>query len=247
MDVLVVGAGEMGRWIGRALDSDAPADVSLAFADADRSAATDAAEAMDAAVVDDPAAATPDAVIVAVPIPAATEAIATWGPRARQAVVDVTGTMAEQIAAMREHAPDAERTSLHPLFAAENEPGNVAVVTDADGPVSEAIRETLASRDNALYETTPTEHDEAMETVQAKAHAAVLAYALAAEEVPDELHTPVSADMTAIAEQVTGGEARVYADIQASFDGAAEVAAAARQIADADADTFEGLYEDAGR
>jgi len=247
MDVLVVGAGEMGRWFGRALASDAAADVSLAFADADRTAAETAVAAEGGAVVDKPETAAADLVVVAVPIPAAESAIESWGPSAEAAVLDLTGTMRGPVDTMRRHAPDVERTSLHPLFAPENEPGNVAVVADADGPVTETVLDALRDRGNTCYETTPAEHDEAMETVQARTHAAVLAFGLAAADVPEELHTPISSDLSALVDQVTGGDARVYADIQAAFDGAEDVAAAARQIADANPDTFDQLYEDAGR
>ncbi len=248
MHVLVVGAGEMGRWMADVLASDAPSDVTLSFADADPDAASAAAEAFDGRVYDDSLARDGvDAVCVAVPIDSAADAIAEYAPVATEAIFDVTGTMAGPVAAMAEHAPHLERLSLHPLFAPANEPGNVAVVTDADGPLSAAVRDALERRDNALYETTPAEHDEAMETVQARAHAAVLAYALAGEDVPEQLHTPVSEQLSALADQVTGGEARVYADIQAAFDGAGDVADAARRIVDADGEAFRQLYEDAGR
>jgi len=80
--------------------------------------------------------------------------------------------------------------------------------------------------------------------VQASAHTAVLAFALAAEDVPDAFQTPISEDLFELVEQVTGGEARVYADIQAAFDGADDVAEAARRIADADDERFAELYED---
>jgi prephenate dehydrogenase len=39
----------------------------------------------------------------------------------------------------------------------------------------------------------------------------------------------------------------VYAEIQATFEGADEVADAARRIADADPETFAALYEEATR
>ncbi len=66
---------------------------------------------------------------------------------------------------------------------------------------------------------------------------------MAAADVPDRFQTPISAGLFDLVEQVTGGDPRVYADIQDAFDGADAVADAARQIADADADTFERLYE----
>ncbi|MEF8887387.1 MAG: prephenate dehydrogenase/arogenate dehydrogenase family protein [Haloarculaceae archaeon] len=242
MNALVVGAGEMGRWLADVL-GDAGFEVAVADADPDvAAAAADALEVRAAPVEGDERF---DLVCVAVPIPAAVGALAAAAPRADRALLDVTGTMADPVAAMREHAPDRERVSLHPLFAADAEPGNVAVVPDATGPVTDTVRETLAERDNHLFETTPEEHDRAMETVQARVHAAVLAYGLAAEEVPEEFHTPVSAGLAELVERVTDGDPGVYADIQAAFGGAADVAEAARRVAEADRETFQQLYEDA--
>ncbi len=242
MNALVVGAGEMGRWLADVLGD---AGFEVAVADADPDVAAAAADALDVRATPVEGDERFDLVCVAVPIPAAVGALAAAAPRADRALLDVTGTMADPVAAMREHAPDRERVSLHPLFAADAEPGNVAVVPDATGPVTDTVRETLAERDNHLFETTPEEHDRAMETVQARVHAAVLAYGLAAEEVPEEFHTPVSAGLAELVERVTDGDPGVYADIQAAFGGAADVAEAARRVAEADRETFQQLYEDA--
>jgi len=238
MDLLVVGAGAMGRWLGDALDA-------AAFADADPAVAEAAAAAAgDARAVPVDGAETFAAVAVATPMTAAPGAVAAQAGRAERALLDVAGVMGPPVDAMREAAPDRERLSLHPLFAPANAPGNVAVVHDARGPVTDAVRDRLATT-NHLFDTTPAEHDAAMETVQAAAHAAVLAYALAAEEVRPEFVTPVSGRLAAIVEEVAGGEARVYREIQSAFDGADRVADAARRIADADAERFDRLYAEA--
>jgi prephenate dehydrogenase len=236
MEVLIVGAGEMGRWFGETVDAN------VVFSDIDSDAAAAAADAVGGRAV----ASLPDdqfaAVCIAVPMAAAEDAIAEYADRATEAVVDVTGSMADPVAAMATHAPNVERASLHPLFAAENAPGNVAVVRDAEGPVTDALLEDLAAAGNEVFETTPAEHDEAMATVQAGAHTAVLAYALAAERVPEQFQTPISAGLLDLVEQVTGNSPHVYAEIQSTFDGAEDVAAAARRIADADDEAFERLY-----
>ncbi|WP_336338208.1 prephenate dehydrogenase [Haloarcula brevis] len=241
MNVLVVGAGAMGRWFARTVRT--RADASVAFADVDQSAAEAAADAVGGRAVENDASETFDVVCVAVPMPVAGAAIDEFAPLATGAVVDVTGSMAAPIAAMREAVPDGQRLSLHPLFAPENAPGNVAVVADAPGPETEAVVDALAAAGNNCFETTAAEHDEAMETVQASAHVAVLAFAMVDDDVPDRFQTPVSAGLFDLVEQVTGGDPRVYADIQDAFDGADAVADAARELADADADTFEQLYE----
>jgi len=250
MDVLVVGAGAMGRWFGRVLLEAGSArvggvtDVDVSYYDRHPSRAVDAADqtgGTSIATVDDEF----DLVCVAVPMPAAVEAIITYAPAARNALVDVTGTMSEPVAAMNAHAPDRERCSLHPLFAPENEPGNVPMVVDDRGEHVAFVENALSARGNHVFETTPAEHDEAMASVQARAHTAVLAYALATEPVPERFETAVSVELGALVEQVTAGDPRVYADIQAAFDGAETVADAARALAESDGDDFEQLYREA--
>lgn len=242
METLVVGAGAMGRWLGRALREDAPESVDLFFLDADPEAAGDAARTVGGEVASGGRESI-ELVCIAVPIPAVERAITEHGPRAREAVVDVTGTMRAPVAAMSRHVPDCERASLHPLFAPANEPGNVPAVFDRRGPVVDTVVTALEGRGNTVFETTPAEHDRAMETVQARAHAAVLAFALATEGVPERFHTPISAALTDLVGQVTDGDGRVYADIQAAFDGADDVATAAAQLAAADTEGFRRLYE----
>lgn len=239
MNVLVVGAGEMGRWFGGCLGG------SVAYADRDRDSAEWAATATDGRAVDIDTDERFDAVCLAVPIAATEEAIATHTERATRAVLDVTGVMGTAVAAMREHAPDHERVSLHPLFSARHAPGRIAVVPDAPGPITDEIRSTLAASGNDLFETTTEEHDRSMATVQARTHAAVLAFGLARETVPEEFHTPISKQLSALTERITSGTPRVYAEIQSEFGGAADVAEAAARIASADEETFETLYQEA--
>jgi prephenate dehydrogenase len=245
MDVLIVGAGTMGRWFAGVIDEPG---TSLAFADLDPEAAHTAAEAAggEAVASDVDERGRFDLVCLAVPIPAIEGAIERYAPLTGSAIVDCSGVMATPIDAMAEHAPDRERASLHPLFAPENAPGNVAIVAEG-GPIVERLRERLEAQDNTLVETTPQEHDRAMETIQTKAHAAILAYALAAEEVPEGFETPVSAGLSDLVETVTDGNPHVYADIQESFAGAEAVADAAARIAEADREGFEALYREAGR
>jgi len=245
MEILVVGAGAMGRWFGTVLQESGPESPHISFCDTDRATAVAAADAVDGAAVTPGTARDVDLVCIAVPIPAATEAIERYGEYARQAIVDLTGTMEQPLAAMESAAPACERASLHPLFAPENEPGNIPTVVDESGPTVDAVLTALRDRGNDVFETTASRHDELMETVQARTHTAVLAFALAGEAVPEQYQTPISAGLADLADQVIDGEARVYADIQTAFDGAEDIADAAAEIADADRKTFEKLYEQA--
>jgi prephenate dehydrogenase len=240
MKLLVVGAGEVGRWFGGAVDAD------VAFTDIEESVAAAAADATGSRTVATDTGERFDAVCIAVPISATADAIAAHAGRAEAALLDCTGVMGRPLAAMREHAPDRERASLHPLFAPSNTATDerVAVVRDADGPTVDALLADVAEGYDC-FETTAAEHDEAMRTVQARAHAAILAYGLAAEEVPDDFHTPVSRPLTELVERVTGGDPAVYAEIQEAFDGAEDVAAAATRLAGADREAFLDLYRDA--
>jgi len=244
MDILVVGAGEIGRWIADTVSADeSPVDATVSFADRDPEVAADAAAGRDAEAVPADGDTAHDAVCLAVPMSAVPAAVEAYAPRAERAILDVSGEMTESIAAMREHAPDRERASYHPLFAPPRVPGNVAAVVDAGGPVVEGISGAIEAGGNEVFETTPAEHDEAMKTVQAGAHAAVIAWRLAGGDVREEFHTPVSAALDEVADTVTEGSPAVYAEIQRAFDGADDVAAAAREIADADAEEFAELYE----
>lgn len=241
MEVLIVGAGDVGRWFATVLDA------TVTVTDVDPAAAESAAGALGAKTVEPDTDDRFDVVVFAVPIPATVEAIEAHADKATAALVDLAGVMGKPVEAMARQAPDSERLSLHPLFAPENAPGRVAVVHDAPGQVTEAILEAIRGAGNELVETTPTEHDRAMKTVQAKAHAAVLAFALAADPVPDGFGTPVYDGLMALVEEVTDGNPRVYSDIQSAFDGADDVAESARRVAAADPETFERLFRDAGR
>ncbi|MFQ3320395.1 MAG: prephenate dehydrogenase [Natronomonas sp.] len=244
MQLLVVGAGEMGRWFARHSGAD-----SVAFADREATVAREAAaERDDAQAVPLGTDESFDVVCLAVPMTAIPGAVAEHAPKATEAIVDVSGEMRDSIAALREHADDRERASFHPLFSASNAPGNIPVVVDREGPVIEGIKATLSHAGNKVFETTPEEHDRAMETVQTKAHTAVLAYALAdADDVDPRFHTTLSAPLEELVEQVVDNTPEVYAEIQARFEGSDEVAEAARALSDADHETFIDLYGEAGR
>jgi len=240
MDALIVGAGAMGRWFAESIDA------TVAFADADEAAAREAASRIGGRPVALDADEKFDVVCFAVPISAVETSVETHAEKATTAVIDVSGVMAAPLASMAEHAPERERLSLHPLFGPDNAPGNVAVVVEEPGPVTDEIRRQLSGQGNALFETTPERHDDAMASVQASAHAAVLAFALAAEPVPEEFYTPIFEELAGLVEQVTDGTPRVYAEIQSTFEGATDVAAAANRIAAADPEAFERLYREAG-
>ncbi|QLG27072.1 prephenate dehydrogenase [Halorarum halophilum] len=243
MRLFVVGAGEMGRWLARTLR---PAVDRVAFADTNPQVAMDAADEMvDGRVVPLDTDEAFDCVALAVPIPAVPEAVEAHAPNAATgALVDVSGAMTEPLAAMAEHA-EAEYASFHPLFAPPRAPGRVAYVPGESGSVVERVRETMREADNDVFETTAAEHDEAMRTVQTGAHTAVLAYALAAEDVPKEFHTPVSEPLSELAGTVTAGDAAVYGDIREAFGGADAIAEAAAELAEADSDSFSELFAEA--
>lgn len=245
METLVVGAGAVGRWFADILEDD------VAFADIDEATAEAAADAVHrqhgrtARVVPLETAESFGLVCIAVPMSAAVEAIEDHGPKAQTAVVDVTGAMTPPLQAMARVTPARERASYHPLFAPTSAPGRVAAASATAGPVTDRVDRALTAAGNDLVEVDPATHDEAMATIQGRTHAAILAFGLAAEEVPTELATPVFEQLQTLRDRVTGGDPQVYADIQAAFGGAEEIAAAADRIAAADRDAFDTLYDDA--
>lgn len=240
----------MGRWLA---DTLAPAVSSVAFADRDAAAAEAAArdlgrthEPLSTRAVALETGESFDVVALAVPIPAVGSAVRSHAPNAAGAVVDVAGTMQTPLRAMERHAV-SEYASFHPLFAPPRAPGRVAYVPGEAGETVGRVRTALADAGNEVFETTAAEHDTAMESVQSGAHAAVLAYALATASVDDRFHTPVSGDLAELVRTVTEGDPRVYADIQAAFDGADAVADAAAEVAEAaetgDDERFAELFE----
>lgn len=241
MEALIVGAGAMGRWFASVIDA------TVAFADVDDAAGRDAVAEIGGRTVPIDTDERFDVVCIAVPMTVATDAIGEHAERATEAIVDLTGVMTGPIEAMAAAGPALERASLHPLFAPENAPGRIATVVDAEGPVVGSILRTLEAEGNTVVRTTPEEHDRAMRTVQARAHAAILAFALAAEPVAPEFGTPVFDALEELVAEVTNGTPRVYADIQDAFDGAEDVADAARRLASADSEEFERLYRSAGK
>lgn len=242
MDALIVGAGAVGRWFGDLLDGP------VAFADVDPETAQAAADGLGerGAAVQLEGPETADVVVIAVPMRVATETIREHAARAEQAVIDLTGSMQGPLSTMAGATPDLERASFHPLFAPEHAPGRVALSVGSAGPTIETLRERLEAAGNTVVEVAPETHDEAMRTVQGRAHAAILAFGLAAEDVPDDLATPVFEELAALLDRVTAGSPGVYADIQATFDGAGDIEAAARRLAEADRTEFAELYDDAG-
>ncbi len=239
MNLLVVGAGEMGRWLADTVDAD------VAFTDADPAVAEAAAEPRSARAVPTDTDESFDAVGLAVPMSVVEAAVTDYAANAEAAIFDISGVMDRPLAAMADHATEVERASFHPLFAPPRVPGNIAVVTAAAGPTLTAIREAMTAAGNTVFETTAAEHDAAMETIQAGAHTAVLAYALVAGDIRTEFATPVSEQLESLAATVTEGSPEVYSEIQAAFDGADDIAAAARRIAAADSEAFADLYEQA--
>ena len=239
MDVLIVGAGAMGRWFGDRLEG------TVTFTDIDLEAARSAADSISGRAVPLESDERYDVVCLAVPMSHVTEAIETHASRATRALLDVSGVMGEPLEAMAAAAPALERVSLHPLFAPERAPGRIAVVRDRSGPVTDDVLATLEAAGNDLIETTVEEHDEAMQTVQAATHAAVLAFALATEPVSERFGTPIYDELESLARTVTGGTPRVYADIQTQFDGAEWVAETATTLSKADHAELEALYRDA--
>ena len=239
MRMLIVGAGTMGEWFGTL----ASEWVSVEITDIDHTRAKAVADSIGVSARQQPIDSAVDIVVTAVPIPATVPVIEEYGQLANSAIIDVSGTMAEPIEAMRSVGPACELLCLHPLFSPDNAPGNIPMVVEHDGRIAEQLTELLEAAGNTCFQTTATEHDAAMRTVQSKAHSAILAYALSAEPVDDKFQTPISSQLNDLASSILSGESRVYADIQSYFSGRESSAGSADILAQADYREFQELFE----
>lgn len=243
METLVVGAGAVGRWFANCTPDD------VAFADVDRAVAEAAADqahrtqGRTARAVPLDTEESFGVVCIAVPLPETTAAIERYAPRAQTAVIDLTGKMVAPLRTMAAVAPARERASFHPLFAPRHAPGRVAAARAAPGPATDRVTRWFEEAGNEIVSVEPDTHDEAMRTIQGRAHAAILAFGLAADPVPEELATPVYSDLNDLLERILAGESQVYADIQETFGGAGAVADAATEIEAMDTDGFATLFE----
>ena len=238
MRVVIVGAGTIGQWFATVTAG----WLDPIFLDIDQKRAETAAERYDGDVWTRDSVEPAPVVCTAVPLTNTTDVLAEYLPFAELAVIDLSGAMQSPLQVMNSAEQELERISLHPLFAPENAPGNIAAVIEEPGTVWSHCQQRLANAGNHVFETTPEEHDQAMETVQAKVHAAIMAYALAADPVDSAFHTPISEELDRLAKTVLTGSPRVYADIQTTFDGAESVAQAAADVARADNTVFVDIF-----
>lgn len=243
MRALIVGAGEMGQWFVEVTRD--WLDVTILDDDVER--ARRVAERHQGAISSPNDVEPAPLVVTAVPMEVTESVIAEYGQYVKTAMIDLSGAMVGPLEAMREDAPEREHISLHPLFAPENAPGNIPMVVENGNDVAERLVSILEEAGYTPFETTADAHDQAMENVQAKVHAAVMAYSLAADPVDERFHTPVSAGMDELQELVLDGNPRVYSDIQARYAGSRSVAEAAEKIAQVDQEGFEQLYRNASR
>ncbi|MFB6185283.1 MAG: prephenate dehydrogenase, partial [Halobacteriaceae archaeon] len=154
----------------------------------------------------------------------------------------LTGKMKEPVSLMANIAPARERASLHPLFHPDNAPGQIAIAIQTQGPVIDRIQDTLTDQGYTFTEISPQDHDSAMKTIQGRTHAAILAFAMTADSVPDDLETPVYRRLRSLVIDILDNNPETYAEIQAEFDGADDIAQAAAEIASADVQQFIDIY-----
>tara|TARA_A100001037_G_C15148859_1_gene637874 strand:- start:839 stop:1570 length:732 start_codon:yes stop_codon:yes gene_type:complete len=239
MKLLIVGAGSMGRWFASSVDAE------ITFLDVRSEIAQIAANEMGAKMSEIDTVELFDVVCIAVPIPNVVEAISTYSKNATEVICDITGVMKTPIEAMKQYGNDIGRMSLHPLFGPENYPGRIASVMDENRPMAKKIIEDLEGAGNTLFTTTAEEHDEVMRTVQGMAHAAILSFALASQEVPNEFGTPIFDGLRELVKDMTNGNARVYSDIQEVFGGSTEIMKAAEKISSSNWEEFKRIYDEA--
>lgn len=165
-----------------------------------------------------------DTVILAVPEPVATEALAVLAPMLRPdallvETLSVKSRFGEALARLR---PRFEVLGINPMFGPSLQMRGraVAVIPYGAGERAGKFTELLSERGARLTELSADAHDQATVALQALPHLVMLAYTQAVrglgvdlEEIM-ELAPPPASALLALAARIASGNAHVYSEIQ---------------------------------
>ena len=138
-------------------------------------------------------------------------------------VVDTLSVKTRIVAALDAHAPRLQAVSLNPMFApALGFDGRaVAAVVVRDGPRARALLDAIGRRGGRVVEVGADDHDRVAAVTQALAHAAVLAFGLALDELGvavedlDAVAPPPHLTLLAVLARISSGRPDTYWDVQA--------------------------------
>jgi prephenate dehydrogenase len=138
-------------------------------------------------------------------------------------VVDTLSVKTRIVAALDAHAPRLQAVSLNPMFApALGFDGRaVAAVVVRDGPRARALLDAIGRRGGRVVEVGADDHDRVAAVTQALAHAAVLAFGLALDELGGPVEAlgavapPPHLTLMAVLARISSGRPETYWDVQA--------------------------------
>ena len=206
--VVVGGAGRMGGWLVRFLESSGWSVLVL-----DPVAPSGNAAAL-AAV------ATADLVVLAVPPSVAANLCRSWrSSPPRGVVADICSVKAPLVPALRElAAAGAHVASFHPMFgpgATMLRGADVVLCRTGDAVAEALVRDLFAPTSARLVEVSLEEHDRLMAQVLSLAHATAIAFATAAAPAPVAAQSTTFRRLRDVAASVVDESPQVYYEIQA--------------------------------
>ena len=222
MKVVIIGTGEMGKWLAKF--SKRLGEVAVVS----RSAAKARRVATELKVASMPtrdAAAWADIILVAVPISQTPAMLAELAKVARKGslLADVASVKTGAVDAMKRITADLELVSIHPLFgpgATSLRNKDIVVVPVRPGKLYRELMRALEKNGARITEMDADTHDRVMAIIQCMSHFVILAYmrsiiSMKGLKQADKLRTPIFSALMNMAKAAMTGNPELYGELQA--------------------------------
>lgn len=221
MNIAIVGAGDMGKWlagvfkkIGGVTISDIRAERAGRAASALDILAMPAGEAVREA----------DLILIAIPISKTPDAVKSLSRIVKRGalLVDVASVKTDVVKAMRSVRRKVELVSLHPLFgpgAASIKGKDIVAIPVRAGDRYQELKRTLEMMGARITEMDEREHDQIMAVTQCLTHFVLIAYLKAIKSIKwmkqaEKLSTPMFSSFISLVKAILAGNPDLYGELQ---------------------------------
>ncbi len=221
MNIAIVGAGDMGRWLATIFKETGGVTISdISAKKAEKVASELGVKSKSAAEAVRDA----DLVLVAIPISKTPEAVKSFAGVAKRGALlaDVASVKTEVVKAMRSIRAEVELVSLHPLFgpgAASVKGKDIVVIPVRAGNRYRYLKRTLKMMGARITEMDANEHDRIMAISQCMTHFVLISYLNAIKSIKwmkqaEKLSTPMFSSFINLAKAILAGNPELYGELQ---------------------------------